>query len=232
MIDPRRAFASPLGVLVVIAVVLTLVSPWTVGITQIHTDATFGFENPLCWLIVLALVAAVLATNSYIRLAALLAAEVLLLGWFAWVMWVATTAQYSGFDFRFIGIDLIGPGWFEAALGLLAAAAIVARHLHELEVRPGREAWLLSAVPGMGLVRLGHTARGVVWAVLVSVALVLASTDSPMGPLFQPIGGHLDLPAAPPTRAPEWILLGAGLGLAAASLIDTYIVSRRRDQHR
>jgi len=124
--DPRRAFASPLGVLVVISLFLALISPWLAGISQVHTDVNFGFQNPACWLVVLGLVASVLATRTAIRLAAIVAAEVVLVGWFAWVMWLATTAQYSGVDFKFIGIDLIGAGWFEAALGLFAVAAIVA----------------------------------------------------------------------------------------------------------
>ena len=83
MIDPRRAFASPLGVVVVISLLLALVSPWLVGISQVHTDVNFGFQNPICWLVILTLVASVLATNTTIRLASLLAAEAILVAWFA-----------------------------------------------------------------------------------------------------------------------------------------------------
>src|SRR6266851_4852324 len=114
MINPRRAFASPLGVLVVISPSLALISPWLAGISQVHTDVNFGFQNPACWLVVIALVVSVVATSAAIRLAAILAAEVVLVGWFAWVMWLATTAQYSGVDFKFIGVDLIGAGWFDS----------------------------------------------------------------------------------------------------------------------
>src|SRR5260370_25010329 len=160
MTTPRRAFASPLGVLVVITLFLALISPWLAGISQVHTDVNFGFQNPACWLVVRTLVASVLATSTNIRLAALLAAEVVLVGWFAWVMWLATTAQYSVVDFKFIGIDLIGAGWFEGALGLFAVATIVARRLHADETPPGRDVLLLAAVPGMGLMRIGRTARG------------------------------------------------------------------------
>jgi hypothetical protein len=232
MTDPRRAFASPLGVVVVITLFLAVISPWLVGISQVHTDVNFGFQNPICWLVILTLVASMLATNTTIRLAALLAAEVLLVAWFAWVMWLATTAQYSGVDFTFIGIDLVGPGWFEAALGLFAVAAVLARRLHADEIRPGADVWLLAAIPGMGLIRIGRTARGVVWVVLVSTAVFAASVASPIAPIFEPISGHFDLPANPPTRSPEWILLGATLVLAAASFVDTLIVARRQDQAR
>ncbi len=228
MTNPRRAFASPLGVLVVITLFLALISPWLVGISQVHTDVSFGFQDPICWLVILTLVASVLATNTTIRLATLLAAEVILVAWFAWVMWLATTPTYASVDFSFVGIDLIGPGWFEAALGLFAVAALLARRLHADEIRPGYDVWLLAAIPGMGLIRIGRTARGVLWAVLVSAAVFFASVASPIAPIFEPISGHFDLPANPPTRSPEWILLGATLVLAAASLVDTFVVTRRR----
>ncbi len=228
--NPRPAFASPLGVLVVIALFLALISPWLVGISQVHTDVNFGFQNPICWLVVLTLVASMLATNTTIRLATLLAAEATLVGWFVWVMWLATTPTYASVDFSFVGIDLVGPGWFEAALGLFATGAVLARSLHAHEIPPARDVWLLAAVPGMGLMRIGRTARGVIWSVLVATAVFLASVASPIAPIFEPISGHFDLPAAPPTRAPEWILLGAALVLAAASLVDTLIVARRQTQ--
>jgi hypothetical protein len=172
----------------------------------------------------------VLAISTAIRLAAVLAAEAVLVGWFAWVMWLATTAQYSGVDFKFIGIDLIGAGWFEAALGLFAVAASVARGLHADETPPGRDVLLLAAVPGMGLMRIGRTARGVIWAVLVAAAVFLSSVASPISAIFVPISGHLDLPANPSTRAPEWIFLGSAVVLAAASVVDTIVVTRRRNQ--
>jgi hypothetical protein len=230
LVDPRRAFASPLGVVVLISLFLALISPWLVGISQVHTDVNFGFQNPICWLVILTLVASMLATNTTIRLASLLAAEAILVAWFAWVMWLATTSAYAGVDFSFVGIDLIGPGWFEAALGLFAVAALLARRLHADEIRLGADTWLLAAIPGMGLIRIGHTARGVVWVVLVSTAVFAASVASPIAPMFEPISGHFDLPANPPTRSPEWILLGTTLVLAAASVVDTVLVTRRRAQ--
>ena len=230
MTDPRRAFASPLGVVVVITLFLALISPWLVGISQVHTDVNFGFQNPTCWLVIITLVASMLATNTTIRLATLLATEALLVGWFVWVMWLATTPTYAGVDFSFVGIDLIGPGWFEAALGLFAAGAVLARRLHADEIPPKRDLWLLAALPGIGLIRIGRTARGVVWVVLVSTVVFAASVASPIAPIFEPISGHFDLPANPPTRSPEWILLGAALVLAAASLVDTLIVARRQTQ--
>src|SRR5260370_35420767 len=103
MTTPRRAFASPLGVLVVISLFLALISPWLAGISQVHTDVNFGFQNPACWLVVTALAASVLATTTAIRLARLLSAEAVLVGWFAWVSWLAPTAPDPGVAFTFIG---------------------------------------------------------------------------------------------------------------------------------
>jgi hypothetical protein len=208
-------------------VFLALVSQWTIRIPQAGLDATFGFQNPVCWLVVLTSVVALLATNLSLGLAAALAGEALLLGWFGWAMWIATTSRFAGIDFPFIGIDLVGPGWFWSALGLMAAGAGIANKYHDLERPPGAEVWLLSALPGLGLIRLGRTARGVIFALLVSLVVFLASFDSPVAPLFQPIVGHFDPPPAPPTRALDWILLGCAVALAVLSIIDTVRLKAR-----
>jgi hypothetical protein len=226
LIDPRRAVASPLGVLAVICAFLTLVSPWVIRIPQAGLDTAFGFQIPVCWLIVVAFTLAMLATNLTLGLAAALAGEALLLGWFGWAMWLTTTSRFAGIDFPFIGIDLIGPGWFEAAVGLMAAGATIARKFRDLEERPGPELWLLALLPGFGLIRLDRTARGTVYAALFLSVVVLASIDSPVAPLFQPIVGYFEPPPPPPTRAPEWVLLGAAGALALLSVIDTARIRR------
>ena len=230
MLAPRRAVATPLGVLVGVSAFLALVSQWTIRIPQAGLDATFGFQIPLCWLVVLATIAALLATNVALGLAAALAGEALLLGWFGWAMWIATTSRFAGIDFPFIGIDLVGPGWFWSALGLMAGGAAIAKRYHDLERPPGAEVWLLSSLPGIGLIRIGRTARGVIFAMLVSLALFLASFDSPVAPLFQPIVGHFDPPPFPPTRALDWILLASAVVLAIVSIIDTARLKMRPPQ--
>lgn len=230
-INPRRAVDSPLGVLVVISAVVALVTPWAIRIPQAGLDTTFGFQSAVGWLAVLALMAALLATNLTLSLAAALAAEALLLGWFGWAAWVTTTSRFSGFDFPFMGIDLIGPGWYAAVVGLLAAGAFVARKFRDLEPRPGAETWLLALLPGIGLIRLDHTTRGTIYAVLVLSALFLASFDSPVAPLFQPIVGDFEAPSPPSTRALEWIFLTAAGALALLSFIDTARTKRKLVSH-
>jgi hypothetical protein len=63
---------------------------------------------------------------------------------------------------------------------------------------------------------------------LTSLALFLTSFDSPVAPLFQPIVGHFDPPPVPPTRALDWILLGASAAIVLASIIDTARVKALR----
>jgi hypothetical protein len=221
MIKLRQAIDSPLGVVVVICALLTLLTPWVIRIPQAGLDGAFGLQVPVTWLIVLAFVAALLVTNLNVSLIALLAGEALLLGWFVWAAWVTTTSRFAGFDFPFMGIDLIGPAWFFAAFGLMATGAIVARKFADRDPRPGAEVWLLALLPGLGLIRLDHPTRGMVYAALVLSAFFLASIDSPVGPLFQPLIGDFEAPPAPPTRVLEWIFLGTAVATALLSLIDT-----------
>lgn len=230
MLAPRRALATPLGVLAAVSIFLALVSPWTNHIPQANLDATFGFQIPVCWLVVLASVTALLASDLRIGLAATLAGEALLLGWFGWAMWVVTTSRFAGIAFPFIGIDLVGPGWFWCALALIAGGTSIARRYHDRERPPGAEVWLLSALPGLGFIRLGRTTRGFVFAALVSLAIFLASFDSPVAPLFQPIVGHFDPPPVPPTRAQDWILLGCAAVVALLSIVDTARFKNRSPQ--
>jgi len=218
----RRAAATPLGVLAGVSVFLALVSQWLIRIPQAGLDATFGYQVVVCWLIVIAAVTALISTNLALGVAAAFAGEALWLGWFAWAMYIATTSRFAGIgDFPFIGIDLVGPGWFWSALAVMAGGAAVAKKYRDQERPAGAEVWLLSALPGIGLIRLGRTGRGVVYAALVSLALFLASFDSPVAPLFQPIVGNFDPPPAPPTRVLDWILLAATAALAVLSFIDT-----------
>jgi hypothetical protein len=208
-------------VLVGVSIFLALVSQWTIRIPQAGMEATFGFQIVVCWLIVLATLAALLATNLAVGLVAALFGEALLLVWFGWATWIATTSRFAGIDFPFIGIDLVGPGWFYAALGVMAGGASIARKYDDQELPRGAELWLLAALPGLGLIRMGRTTRGVVFAALVSLALFLASFDSPVAPLFQPIVAHFDPPPVPPTRALDWILLACAGAFAVLSVMDT-----------
>lgn len=219
--------ASPPGLLFIAAMFVALVTPWSISVSQAHAPVSFGFENPAFWLSLAAMLAAVFLPDTTIAAASLLAGDAVLVAFFAWASWFALTPNFTALGFPFQAIDLVGPGWFSAGVAELAVAAIVARRIHDIDAPPGRELWLLALVPGAALIRLGRTARGLIWMAAVSMAIFLASIDSPIGPLFQPVGGFYDIPTAPPTRSPEWILLGMAVGLVVLSVADTFGSKRR-----
>ena len=78
--------------------------------------------------------------------------------------------------------------------------------------------------------RLGKASRGLLWATLVVAVLFVATFDSPIAPLFQPLDGLRDLPDAVPTRAPSWILLGVAVLFALLSVADTIRAKRGLSQ--
>jgi hypothetical protein len=225
----RSALASPPSLFALASIAIALVSLWTISIPKAGATATFGFQSPICWLVVLALLGALLLPNLALNSASVLAAELLLIAWYAWTIWLVTTPTYSS-QYAFVGTDIVGPAWYAAASGLLFAAALVADRYRDSDQPARAETWLLAAVPGYGLHRLGKSTRGLVWTVLVATTLVLASLDSPIAPLFQPLNGLPDLPDPLPTRGPSWILLVAAALLAALSVVDTIRAKRRLGQ--
>jgi hypothetical protein len=222
----RSAVDSAGAVFALIAMFVALVSLWTIRVPRVAGESTFGFQSLVCWLAVLAVLGALLLRNLRLGTASLLAAEVVLVAWYGWEIWLATTPSYAS-QYDFVGTDLVGPAWYAAALGLLFAAAAVARRYRDSDLHLGPETWWLAAVPGTGLRRLDRTARGLLWASLVAAALWLASLDSPIAPLFQTVNGMQDLPDPLPTRAPTWALLGIAILLAVLSVVDTIRVRRR-----
>ena len=225
----RSALDSPPALLAVVSVLIALVSLWTISIPKVGSTSTFGFQSPVCWLAVLAVLGAILAADLRLSTAFLVAGEVVLFAWYAWEMWLATTPAYSS-RYDFVGTDLVSTAWYAAAVGLLFAAAAVARRYREKDDYGGAETWWLAAVPGFGLVRLDRTSRGLVWTVLVASALLLATLDSPIAPLFQTVNGMADLPDPLPTRAPTWIFLGAAALFSVLSFLDTVRARRLTPQ--
>ncbi len=209
--------------------VAALVSVWTISIPQVGATSSFGFQSTVCWLALLLMLSAILVRGLPLSTGFLLAAEVTLVGWYGWSMWLATTPAYTS-RYDFVGTDLVGPAWYAAGLGLLFTAAVVAGRFREAVDRPGAETWWLAAVPGYGLARLGRNPRGLTWTALLGAALLLASVASPISPLFQPLNGYDSLPEAVPTRGPTWILLGTAVLIAVLSVLDTVRVKRRLAQ--
>jgi hypothetical protein len=225
----RSAVASPAAFFALVSIAIALLTLWTVAIPKVGAIPSFGFQSPICWLVVLALLGALLLPNLRVKTASLLAAELLLIAWYAWSIWLVTTPTYSS-QYTFVGTDIVGAAWYAAGLGVLCAAAVVALRYHDGDDPPGPETLWLAAVPGFGLVRLGKTSRGLVWTTLVVAALFVATFDSPIAPLFQPLNGLPELPDPVPTRAPTWILIGAAALFALLSVADTIRMKRRLAQ--
>jgi len=224
----RSPVASPLGLVTLACAVAALLTPWTVTIPRVNgAEATFGVQSPIAWLAVLALVASVMLVRIDLGLVAMLVTEAILVAWYAWAMWIVTTPAYVHTDFPFVGTDLVGPGWYAAAAGLLSAAASIARRYRDGDFPPGAELWWLSAVPGFALVRLDRMALGLSWAGLIVFLLIVATLASPMAPLFQPLSGFPDLPAAPPTRDGTWVPLLLAVAAALLSIVNTAVLRRR-----
>jgi hypothetical protein len=222
----RRRSASVLDLVVALCVVASVASPWWISVAAAHFPETFGFQSPVCWLTVIALFAA-LFLDLRLAVIALAVVEVVLIGWFGWAMWVVTTPRFATLGFPFIGTDLIGPGWYAAAVGLVVAACVVVKELNDRDVAVGWDLWSLTALPGFGLARLDQWDRGLIWTALFSAALYFASIDSPDPTQFAEYGRTANVPPPYP-RGPEWVLLALAAVLFVLSVVAT--VRRRRRQ--
>lgn len=226
----RRRSTSVLDLIVALCVIASVASPWRISVPPAHLAETFGFQAPACWLAVVALGAAVLATDLLdlrVAVIALAVVELVLIAWFGWAMWVVTTSRFTSLGFPFIGTDLIGPGWYAAAIGVLVAAGAVVTELNDRDVPVSWDLWILTALPGYGLARLGKWSGGLAWTALFSAALYFASTDSPDPAQFAEYGRTGNVPPPYP-RGPEWVLLALA-ALSWAFSVAATAWQRRRD---
>lgn len=211
--------------MVALCVIASVVSPWWISVPPAHLQETFGFQTLACWVAVVALFIA-LFVEARAAVVALATVELVLIVWFGWAMWVVTTPRFTQLGFPFVGTDILGPGWYAAAVGLLITAALVVKELEDRDVPIGAELWILGALPGFGLIRLGRWTRGLAWATLFSAALYFASTDSPDPLLFADYGRTGNVPPPFP-RSPEWILLALAALLWLLSIVATAWQRRR-----
>ena len=218
---------TPLDILVIACAVVSLLSEWTIAIKPAQLAQTFGIETPACWLAVIGLVAALVLEVRFAVVAVFLT-ELVLLGWFGWALWVITTPRFSHIGFPFTPTDLMGPGWYAAAGGLMFAAGTLIRELRNRHARPRADLWLLTALPGFGLLRLGRWFQGGMWTGLFIGAVYFASSDSPDSTEFADLGRYGAVPAPYP-RGAEWVLLAMALLFWVASAAVT-VWQRRKLQ--
>jgi hypothetical protein len=228
-LDPRGKLRQLRVTILIVAVfvIAALVSPWAISIPPANASESFGFQTPACWLAVLTIAGAVLVADLRIGVIAVIAGEGVLVAWFGWAMWVVTTPRFASLPFPFVGTDLMGSGWYFAGIGLMVAAGDVVKRLLDSDAPIRSELWMLTALPGFGLMRLDRWVRGLIWTFLFSTAVYLASFDSPDSGQFAEYGRSNNVPPAPPTRSPEWILLGLAALLWALSVLDSI-----REHHR
>ena len=111
-------------------------------------------------------------------------------------------------------------GGYAVAVGLLLAAGAVVKGLNDRAVPVGADLWILTALPGFGLIRLGKWSRGLIWTALFSAAFYFASTDSPDATQFADYGRYGNVPPAYP-RGAEWVLLAVAALLWVTSVAAT-----------
>src|ERR1700674_5622000 len=113
-----------------------LITLWTIGIPKVGATPSFGLQSPICWLVALALLGALLLPTPALNTASILVAEILLIAWYAWASYLVTTPAYSS-QYNFVGTDIVGTSWYAAGLGVLWAAAVVALRYHDKDLPPG-----------------------------------------------------------------------------------------------
>jgi hypothetical protein len=182
----------------------------------------------VCWIATGALVLALLIKPRP-ALLAIGIATALVAAWFAWAMWIVTTPPFARLPFQFVGTDVIGPGWYATSVGLLVGAVAVVRAVNENHERAGVELWVLSTLPGYGLMRLGRWDLGLIFTALVAGTIYLGSIDSPDSNLFVEFGRSNNVPPAIP-RGPEWVLLSLAAVFWLMSIAATVLERRRQSQ--
>ena len=203
----------------------SLLAPWSISILPAHLVGAFGFQTPACWLVLVALVSAALLDPRRATLA-LAVAAVVIGGWFAWAMWVVTTASFTRLPFDWVGTDVLGAGWYVAAVALLGGAIALVKRFADAEAPVGSEQWLFTALPGLGLMRLGSWSVGLLYTGLFAAAFYLGTTDSPDPTQFQEYARTYNVPPPIP-RAPEWILFGVAGAIWLLSIVATIRLQRR-----
>jgi hypothetical protein len=224
----RLSGRSSRDIMIVGLALLAILTPWTIEVSLGHLPRSFGWSNPLAWVVFLGLLLSVMQTARVYHGIALAITGLAIVGWVVWAAWMLTTPNFSKLAFTFTPIDLISTGWYAALIGwVIAIDGFASQRARDPQPAPARESWLLALLPGEGLVRLGFGGRGRVWlaAAILAVAFigVAAVNDSEFAYWAQ----FNDLP---PDRGRLDVVIAAAalLLVLLLSWVDTWRALRRR----
>jgi len=200
---------------------ITLLTPWTVGVPTLRFPQVFGWQSPPALVVVAALVAARLPWGRRTAVPAVLVAGLGMVVWFAWAGAQLLMPEFRHTGFPFLPIDLIGEGWYIALVAFVVSVdgLAVEESAADRPARP-REVWPFAIVPGMGLVRMHYLGRGRLWLVGVGFCLLLLQANAVGAEEFQYYGALRSLPEPRP-RGAAIIPIVLGLIIWLASLWDT-----------
>jgi hypothetical protein len=209
-------------------VALSLLTPWTIEIAVGNVPQIFGWTNPLALVTAFGLLLSVTNVAWRSHGLALAIAGLALMAWLGWASWLLTTRPFTGLRFSFVPVDILSTGWYAGLIGFgIAVDGFAVRRARDPQPASWKEVWALALAPGMGLVRLGLTARGRGWliacALIVAFIGITAVNDGEFA-----YWGHYNLP--PPDRG-RWDTTAGAAVLAlvlAASWLDTWRTLRRR----
>ena len=224
----RLSRRSSRDIMIVGLAALALLTPWTIEIAQGHLPRTFGWTNPLAWMVAVGLLLSVMESARSYHGVALAVIGAALVAWVGWAGWLLTTPNFRTLPFSFMPVDVISTGWYAGLIGwVIAVDGFASRRAREPKRAPARDVWLLALLPGEGLVRLGFGGRGRVWLAAAALAVtfigVAAINDSEFAYWAQ-------YNTMPPDRGRLDVVIAAGvLGLVLlGSLLDTGRTLRRR----
>jgi hypothetical protein len=209
---------------------IALLTPWTVSIPPLHWSQAFGWQTPL------AIVAVGAIGMVYVRqwrrfdVVAIVVAATALVAWVSWLAVRTVLPPFAHHGFPFLPIDLLGEGWYLAALALAVTVdGMAARASTDDGPATGADVWPFALIPGMGLLRLHYPGRGRLWLLAVGFAIFLLQTYAVGTAEFQYFASIGSLPPPRP-RLATMIPLGLLLLLWIGSLLDTRRALRLEQQ--
>ena len=221
-----RSGRSERDLVVLGTLVVAVATPWSVEIAMANAPQIFGWQNPVAWLVALAIFASLPVRLRRYRGYALALAGAGLAAWLVWLGEQLLTPAFSSLNFTFLPSDLIGEGWYIAVLAwVIALDGVAARSADDEAPRRAKDLLALALVPGVALIRLGHKTRGRLWLVVAAfvVFLIYAGAVAPLE--FQASASRHGLPPPRP-RGPGVAVYGLLVMVWLLSVADTWRTKR------